>query len=346
MNIESVREKLKEKHLPEQFAEIVQDSLERLEKLEKAGSYFQETDSLSRWLNIVLSIPWEQETKQNIDLKHAKQILDKNHFGLEVVKERVLEYLAVQRLRQEANVVASEEHSPVLCFVGLQGVGKTTLAYSIAEALERKIYRISLGAIGSIVQIRGQRRSLADSEPGQVIKAIIRSGVKNPVILLDEMDKVSAETGLRQDVMSVLLEVLDPAQNVSFIDHYLDYPFDLSKALFIATANTLETFTTALMDRLEIIQMPSYYDREKEVIGKNYLLPKILSDSGLKSENLSIDENVWPKIIRPLGFDAGVRTLDRNISTISRKVAKKIVMGEGTSFRVSLDNIKEFLETY
>lgn len=346
MGIEAIKQQLPQIKLPQELREIVEDSLSRLQKLEDSKMYFQESDSLLHWLETILSLPWETETSVDIDLVRAREVLDKNHFGLDKVKERILEYLAVQKLRKENQVVADEEHSPILCFVGLQGIGKTTLASSIAQSLDRDFYRISLGALGSIVQIRGQRRSLPDSEPGLVMKALLRTKVKNPVILLDEIDKVSSETGLRQDVMSSLLEVLDPNQNISFLDHYVDYPFNLSKVLFIATANNLEPLSTALIDRLEIIEMPSYTDQEKEMIGRNYLLPKVLASSGLSKEQVVIAEEVWSKIIRPLGFDAGVRTLDRNLSSITRKVAKKIVEGQGSSFNINLNNLKDFLDAY
>jgi len=233
--------------------------------------------------------------------------------------------------------------APVICFVGVQGIGKTSIAKSIAAALGRKFVRIPLGGLANVTELRGVAKSEPNAEPGQIIKSFIRAEVMNPLILLDEIDKVSKENSVQADVMAVLLEILDPEQNYSFRDHYLDYPVDLSKCIFICTANNLGGISAALLDRLEIIRMISYSDEEKIQIARHYLLPKVMEDAGLTKENIIFDEDVWPMVIRPLGFDAGIRQLERTLKMFVRKIAKKIVLKEGTSYRVTKDNFKEYI---
>jgi ATP-dependent Lon protease len=237
----------------------------------------------------------------------------------------------------------SSQNAPILCFVGIQGIGKTSMARSIALALGRKFIRISLGAMGSVTDLKGQSRAFLDAEPGQVIKALTRTKVMNPLILLDEIDKVSAAEGRRADINAALLEILDPEQNHSFSDSYIDYPLDLSSVLFITTANNLSPLSAALLDRLEIIRFSSYSDEEKEQIAKSYLLPKVLKATGLKPEQVEIAESTWPLIIRPLGFDAGVRQLERNITTICRRIARKIIEGGGDHYALTPENFREYL---
>jgi ATP-dependent Lon protease len=281
-------------------------------------------------------------TKDQLNLDEAKKLLDKNHYGMETTKERILEYLATMKLmqRQGADAIA---RSPILLFVGLQGIGKTTLAISIADALGRKFVRIALGAIGSVLELRGRSKVYPEAEPGQIIKALIKTQVKNPVILLDEIEKASGETGLRADVMATLLEILDPAQNIEFRDHYVDYPVDLSDVMFICSANNLGTLSTALMDRMEVIKMTSYTDPEKIAIGRDYLFPKVIKATGLQPEEINIDPDLWPSIVRPFGFDSGIRSLNRTLDAICRKVAKEIVEGKVTSVKIDATNLKNYL---
>jgi ATP-dependent Lon protease len=254
-----------------------------------------------------------------------------------------LEYLAVLKLKaqREENPFSK---APILLLVGLVGTGKTTFAISLAEALNRKFARIPLGGMGSARDLRGQSRLHLESEPGYLIKALRRVGTKNPVVLLDEIDRVS--TSAREDVAGVLVELLDPEQNSAFIDHYVDYPFDLSEVLFIATANNTGNIATAVMDRLEPISMPSYTDEQKIIIGKSYLLPRSLEESGLGNDELEIEETLWAQIVRPLGYDAGIRTLQRTIRGIVRKVAIRKVEGEVGKVILTQANIKDYLPTY
>lgn len=337
-----LEEQVKKTNLPPELKEKSFSMLERLTRMSKLGGYSSEYEQLSRYIDWICALPWNKRSEDILDLKNAEKILNKNHYGLSSVKERILEYLAVLGLKKtsETKVI----RAPILCLVGLVGTGKTTLGYSIAEAMGRKFGRIPFGGMGDALALRGQSRAYPDAEPGQVIKALRRCGTKNPVILLDEIDRVAE--GARSDIMGVLVELLDPEQNMAFVDHFIDYPFELSEVLFVATCNNTTNISTAVLDRLEPIQMPSYTDEEKITIGRNYILPKLLEATGLIKENLKIDEEVWPKIVRPLGFDAGIRTLERTIEGICRKIAKAIIEGKGRSFHIKVDNVKEFLPTW
>jgi len=309
------------------------------EKAFEMIKYAPEEEKTAHYIDWITNLPWAKRSKDILDLKRAKEILDANHYDLEEVKERVLEYLAVLKLKSPAVTRA-----PILCFVGLVGTGKTTIASSIAEALGRKFVRIPFGGLGSPLDLRGQSRLNPDAEPGLIIKALRRAGTKNPVILLDEIDRVADEG--RSGIMGVLIELLDPEQNMAFRDHFIDYPFDLSEVLFIVTCNNTTNISVAVMDRLEPILMPSYNDEEKIIIGKDYVLPKTMEQMGLDKKAVVIDADVWPKIVRPLGYDAGVRTLERTINGICRKIAKMIVEGKGKSFHITTENMKEFLPNW
>jgi ATP-dependent Lon protease len=237
----------------------------------------------------------------------------------------------------------SSSHAPILCFVGIQGVGKTSMAKSIATALNRKFVRVSLGAMGSVTELRGRSRGEPDAEPGQIIKGLIRTGSMNPLILLDEIDKTSSATGLRADIMAALLEILDPEQNSTFMDKYLDFPVDLSKVMFITTANNLGGISAALLDRLEVIRFGSYTDAEKIMIAKNYLLPKVREATGITEAQLSFADDAWELVVRPLGFDAGVRQLERTLTELCRKVAMQIVQGLSTGVKITKENFRQYI---
>jgi len=330
------------KGLPEELRERLNQMVDRLNVMANLGHYATEFDTLSRYIQTVTSIPWDSETVDILDLEKAKENLDKNHYGMQYVKDRILEYLSTLILLTQRGKDAISK-SPIILLVGLQGVGKTTLAYSIAETLGRKFDRIAMGAIGSSFELRGRVKASPEAEPGQIVKALIRTGVKNPVILLDEIDKVSGELGLRADIMSILLEILDPKQNVSFRDYYVDYPIDLSNVLFVCSANTTGTLSAALMDRMEVIKMPSYTDQEKIVIARDYLMPQIIEKSGLKEGELEIDPDLWPGIVRPFGYDSGIRSLSRTLESICRKVAREIVEGKSKKVVLTADNLKYYL---
>ena len=348
--LEELENRIKTSDTPPDLKERIYSMLQRLNRMAQMGNYSQDYEYISTYIDWVSNIPWTAKTEETLDIKKTKEILDSNHHGLEAVKERVLEYLSTRvLLKQKSDIPEYNEafrKSPILCLVGLQGIGKTTMAKSIAEALNRKFMRISMGAIGSTLEIRGKNKAIPGSEPGQIIKTLIRIKTMNPVILLDELDKVSGESGLRADMMAVLLEILDPEQNTSFRDHYIDYPIDLSSILFIASANNTGTFSAALMDRLEIIRMPSYTDEEKKVIARDFLLPELIVSNGLTESQIEFDSDVWDNLIRPLGFDSGIRSLKKNLDSITRKVAREIVMDKKEKVIINSSNFKSYLPTY
>lgn len=347
--IRRLGEKIETTPLPQELKANLVERIARLALLRASAgfmsaNYIIEYEATSTYINWVVGLPWQKSSTDSLDLIKAKEILDKNHYGLDAIKNRILEYLATIILNIKQNTHEHIQRAPILCLVGLAGTGKTTLAFSIAEALNKKFERIPFGGMSDSRTLRGQSRAYPDAEPGQVIKKLSHAETKNPVILLDELDRVT-ETA-RGDIMGVLVELLDPEQNRAFTDHYIDFPFDVSNVLFIATANNTSSISTAVLDRLEIIQMPSYTDEEKIVIAQKYLFAKIRFQSGLSDAQLVIDDNVWPGIIRPLGFDSGIRSLERTIEGICRKVAKLIVENKATAVRVGSENLKDFLPIY
>jgi len=338
-----LQKKVQQAVLPTALQEKVLMMLQRLSRLARYGEYSREYEKVTYFVDWIINLPWTKRSRDVLDLNHARKTLDANHYGLQEVKERILEYIAVLKL-QSRRQSPEQYRAPILCFIGLVGTGKTSIAFSIAKALGRKFARIPFGGLANPLDLRGQSKFQPDAEPGLIIKALRRVGSKNPVILLDEVDRVAPEG--RGGIMGVLVELLDPGQNMAFRDHFIDFPFDLSQVLFVATANNTTNISVAVMDRLEVIQMPSYNDEEKTVIAKEYLLPRILKEVGLGRDVIKIDDEVWPKIIRPLGYDAGVRTLERMIESMVRKVVKKIIEGKGKRFTVNAQNIKDFVSTW
>ena len=320
--------------------------LNRLKLIKNDTGFFMEHDSISRYIEWIVNLPWNKASQDILDLTHARQVLDSTHYGLSEVKEKIEEYLSIMILKNRRGLNTQEQfaRAPIISLVGLVGVGKTTISYSIAAALGRKIERIPFGGMGSPAQLRGKTRLFPDAEPGLVIKALRRAGTNNPVLLFDEIDRVSSEA--RSDIMGVLVELLDPVQNKAFVDHFIDYPVDLLNVLFIVTSNNTKDISTAVIDRLEIIQMPSYTDQEKIIIAKSYMFPKILKESGMSERDLVIDENVWEIIVRPLGYDPGIRGLERNLQEVVRKVVYYMLLGKipgNQTFRLTQENVKEFV---
>ena len=326
-------------HLPANLHDKAIHQIERIALTLKYGGNLSQIDITSKYIDWITNLPWDRKTTDILDINQAKAVLDRNHFGLEQIKNRVLEYLSVL-IVQKQQMKSEVFHAPSLFFVGLAGTGKTTFAQSVAEALGRKFVRIPFGGLSQALDLRGQSKTTPEAEPGLIIRALRRAGTKNPVILLDELDRITPEA--RAAVMGVLIELLDPEQNAGFIDYFIDFPFDLSQVLFIATANNTNNISTAVMDRLEVIQMPSYTDQEKIEIAKKYVLPRYLKEAGMPPETLKIDDAVWTKLTRPLGFDAGIRTLERTIEGVVRKAALKMVRGQGTSFVINEGNVKDF----
>lgn len=336
--------KVLESEAPQELKNRVAIRLDQLSKLVTSPTFLPEFDRISNYIDWIVTLPWNKKTVDQLDLVRAKEVLDQHHYGLNDIKERIQEYLAVMKLKQEQGEQGEFTRSPILCFVGLVGTGKTTIAYSIAEAMGREIARIPFGGMEDALDLRGQSRIHPEAEPGKVIKALRTAQSKNPVILLDEIDRVT-DAG-RASIMGVLVELLDPTQNNAFVDHYIDFPFDLSQCLFIATANNTTHIATAVMDRLEPIGMPSYTDQEKITIGKEYILPKAMKEAGLPIDTVVFDEDVWTSIVRPLGFDSGIRTLERTTAGVVRKVARMKVEGKGEAFHITKENVKEFLPQY
>jgi len=331
--------------IPEELRKILNDRIARLALIRSgagfmSSTYIMEYESTQRYVKWITDFPWTKASTDVLDLKKAKEILDRDHYGLEMLKSRVLEYIASIMLNLQNNGPDFATQSPILCFVGLAGTGKTTFAMSVAEALGRQFVRIPFGGMADSRVLRGQSRYFPDAEPGQVYKGLVRAGTKNPVLLFDELDRVT-ETA-RADIMGVLIELMDPGQNNAFTDHYIDYPVNLSTCLFVSTANNTTAISTAVLDRLEIIQMPSYNDEEKTAIAKDFVLPKTKKLIGLKPDQLTIDDAVWEEIIRPLGYDPGIRGLERLINMMCRKAARIIVSGEAKNVKITLDNVKVF----
>lgn len=342
--INVLSDKIKSANLPSDLLEKVNTMLNILQSTSQHGSPMVNFEAISNYISWVSQIPWQNETKDMLDINHAKEILDKNHYGLQSVKDRILEYLSSIILILQSGKSDAIVRAPIICLVGLVGTGKTTLAYSIAQSLGRNFQRIPFGGMGDVRALRGQSRAFPDAEPGQIIKKLVSAKSRNPVILLDELDRITDSA--RADIMGALVELLDPEQNRAFTDHYLDYPVDLSHVLFIATANNTTNVSTAVLDRLEVIQMPSYTDEEKIVIAQKYLFPKILQQTGLNTSQLFIADDVWSNIIRPLGYDSGIRSLERTIEGICRKVSRIIVEGkmpQGGTINITPQNVKEYL---
>lgn len=331
--------KLQSVKLPADLKAKAEQQIARIALTLKYGGSLAQLDITAKYIEWITALPWEARTPDVLDINKVKASLDASHFGMEELKKKILEYLSIIALQKMAfNSVEYHIQSPM--FVGLAGTGKTTFAKAIAEALGRKFVRIPFGGLSSARDLRGMSKTSPESEPGAVIKALREAGTRNPVILLDELDRVSPDA--RAEIMGVLLELLDPGQNSHFTDYFLDYPFNLGEVLFVATGNNTTNVAAAVLDRLEVVQMPSYSDEEKMAIGKNYILPRAIKEVGLTSEQLSIDDALWPKMVRPLGFEPGIRSLERMVQNIVRRVAFKIVSGEGTSFHIDENNVQDY----
>src|SRR5438874_4757383 len=330
-DVQQFREKIEAAKMPKPAEE---EALRQLKKLERMHPDAAETATLRNWMEIMTDLPWSKASKDNLDLHKAERILDEDHYGLDKVKERIIEALAVRKLKEKPK-------GPILCLVGPPGVGKTSLGRSVARALGRKFIRLSLGGVHDEAEIRGHRRTYVGAMPGRIIQAIQQAGTNNPLIMLDEIDKVGAD--FRGDPSSALLEVLDPEQNNSFRDNYLNVTFDLSNVIFMTTANVLDTVQSALRDRMEVIRLAGYTEEEKLEIARRHLLPKQMEENGITARDLNLSRTALAAIIQRYTHEAGLRQLEREIGSICRKVARRLGEGKKGAVRVSLRNLHEFL---
>jgi ATP-dependent Lon protease len=329
--ITELKKQLEKAKMP---AEVKPEAEKQLRRLEQMHPESSEASLVRTYLDWLVEIPWSKRTKDNLNIKKAKEVLDEDHYNLEKIKERILEYLAVNKLRRKIK-------GPILCFVGPPGVGKTSLGRSIARSLGRNFVRISLGGVRDEAEIRGHRRTYVGALPGRIIQGIKQAGSNNPVFMLDEIDKVGAD--FRGDPSAALLEVLDPEQNHAFSDHYLNLPFDLSNVLFICTANLLDPIPPALADRMEVIQLSGYTNEEKLAIARKYLIPRQLSDNGISAEQLEISDDAVLRIIAEYTKEAGLRNFERELASVCRKVARKVAEGKTELTRVTRANVHAFL---
>jgi len=326
-----LRERIEKADLPDEVRAEADRELKRLERLPAAAPDYHVIRTYLEW---ILDLPWKKSTEESLDLNKAQTVLDEDHYDLEDIKQRILEHLAVIKLNPKTK-------APILCFVGPPGVGKTSLGQSIARSMGRKFERMSLGGMRDEAELRGHRRTYIGAMPGRIIQALRRAGVNNPVMMLDEVDKLGMD--FRGDPASALLEVLDPAQNFSFRDHYLDLPFDLSKVFFIATANTLSPIPPALRDRMEIIRLSGYTEEEKLHIAKRYLIPRQIKEAGLSEEQVQFTDEAIQGIISRYTREAGVRQLERSVGGIARKIALKVAKGEGEVFTIRPEDLEDYL---
>ena len=328
---DELRRRLEEKALPDQVRTEAERELKRLEAMHSSSAEYHVINTYLDW---ILNLPWEDETEDHLDIKEARAILETDHYDLDKVKRRILEYLSVRKLNPDMK-------GPILCFVGPPGVGKTSLGRSIARALGRKFARISLGGVRDEAEIRGHRRTYVGAMPGRIVQSLRRAGSRNPVFMLDEVDKVGAD--FRGDPSSALLEVLDPEQNFTFSDHYLDLPFDLSKVMFVTTANVLDTIPAPLRDRMEIIEIPGYTAEDKLKIAKRYLVPRQRSEHGLSAKQLAISDAALTLLITGYTREAGLRNLEREIGSLCRWAARAIAEGETKAVRINKPEVAEIL---
>ncbi|MBN1466268.1 endopeptidase La [candidate division KSB1 bacterium] len=331
MEIDELSEKIKNAAMPEEAEKEARRELDRLSKMQPGAAEYTVSRTYLDWM---IALPWAIATEDNLDIVAAQKVLDDDHYDLEKVKERIIEYLAVRKLKKDSR-------GPILCFVGPPGVGKTSLGRSIARAMGRKFVRISLGGVHDEAEIRGHRRTYIGALPGRIIQGIKNAGSNNPIFMLDEVDKIGQD--FRGDPSSALLEVLDPEQNFSFSDHYLDIPFDLSRVMFITTANILDTVPSALRDRMEVIHLSGYIDEEKVQIAGKYLIPRQVAENGLKKKNIVFHKSAVSKIIQGYTREAGVRNLERQIATICRKVAKEVAAGKTERQFIKAEDLVTFL---
>jgi len=330
--VAELKQRVEAANLPEEPKTV---ALREIERLSQMPPMAPEVGIIRSYIDWILELPWNVVTPDNLDVKNAARILDRDHYGLKKAKERILEYIAVRSLKPK------KERQPILCFVGPPGTGKTSLGRSIAEALGRKFVRVSLGGVRDEAEIRGHRRTYIGALPGRIIQTMRRAGTSNPLFMLDEIDKLYSD--FRGDPASAMLEVLDPEQNHAFSDHYLELPFDLSRVMFVTTANTLSTIPPALLDRMEVIEFPGYIEEEKLEIARRYLIPRQLEENGIDDLGITFEEDALHRIIREYTYEAGVRNLEREIGRICRKIARLKAEGKKYPAVITAEQVEKFL---
>ena len=341
--VQYLMRKVEEANIPNELKEQASVMLKRIRRMARQGRPSTEYEYVARYIDWILRVPWYTVTQDHLELSNVKQAMDEIHYGNEKVKQIILEYLSLMHIK-----IARERkitfQPPVLLFVGQHGTGKTSLSRAIAHALRRTFVRIPMGALSAASELRGIPKGHEDAEPGQVLKALVRSNSQNPVILLDEIDKVSGVKAEHYNFMAILLEILDPEQNTSFRDLFIDHPIDLSNAFFIGTGNTTKTITDALLDRVEVINFPEYKPEEKIIIGKDYLLPKILGFSKVTSSEFQIEAGAWKYIVDKYAREPGVRNLEKTLERMVRKTALRLVSGKAQNVVLSKNNIENFMK--
>lgn len=342
VEIQRLEALLRDADIPHELWDKANVQMQRINLALRYGGNVNQLDMLSKYVEWITALPWTKASVDNLEIENAKKMMDTNHFGLDEIKKRILEYISVLILQKRNATADTHFHAPVLLFVGLAGTGKTTFAQSIADVFGRQFVRIPFGGLSSALDLRGVSKVQPEAEPGYIMRALRRVGTRNPVILLDELDRV-VDTS-RGAIMGVLLELLDPKQNSSFVDHYIDFPFDLSDALFIATANNTQDISTAVMDRMEVIQMPSYTDDQKIAIGRDYILPRLIKESGIPAGAIIVEDDVWKALARAAGYDPGIRSVERKVESIVRTAALKMVSTSETTFTVNAQNMNQYIE--
>lgn len=336
---EDLAKRFTQKKIPDALVDRVKNTIKRIALLESTHSNYEMIDALAHWLETILDLPWSGKTDDNMSIEEAKKIMDEGHYGMHEIKAKILDYIAVQKLTD------GQAKGMVLCFVGPAGVGKTTITKIIAESLGRKFERISLAALGDMSQIRGRNRFAKEAEPSMFLKAMMRAKVMNPIICLDEIDKIGGEGLLGGEAMSAFLEILDPAQNNAFTDHYLDFPYDLSSCLFIATANKLLGADNPVVNRMEMISLPDYTKDDKVQIAKLFVIKQKLKENGLPQNGVTVkfNDDIWDRLLGPYSWDSGMRTTQHNIDVICKKVARQVVETGVKEYEINAANLREYI---
>ncbi len=340
--IEYLRKIINESKVPDDLRQRLLDRVKSLDRIIKYGGFSKEYETTYKYIYTCVSLPFSSYSEENTDFESVKSILSKNHYGMSEIKNKILDYIALLQIKKNRSLRATPS---VILLQGLPGIGKTSISKSIAESLSLKFIRIPMGGMANSLELIGRSKANSDAEPGKIVKSLIKSHSLNPVILLDEVDKTGNDLESKSSVFSALIEILDPEQNYSFTDRFIDYPIDLSNIFFILTANNIGGLPSALVDRVDVIKLTGYSDEEKIIICKEYLLKKMIDYAGISENDFKIEDDVYPNIVSPLGYEAGIRDLEREFLGIGRKIDRKILEGANLPIIINNDNLKEFIDT-